>query len=91
MLAYRVLRWGSSWHLSCDVKPFDKHHKALQSGRENIARVQGPVRGGGERRLSWKTTVRSSHVVEVTVAILTIKFTDGSIWQAPNVELVGFF
>ena len=73
------------------VVPFDADHNILQSGRQSIILVEGSIPSGNQDNLTWQTSVSAMDVVEVSVAILSIKFSDGSVWEAPNVELVDFF
>ena len=73
------------------VVPFDEYHNSLSTGRVNVARVKGWIVGGGEETLGWEMPLNAPKVEEIAVAILTIKFGDGTIWKAPDVELVDFF
>lgn len=91
----RVQCWNQSpktvKYLGLMIVPFDEHHNALKSNRTNVAKLKGPILGGDEEDLKWETQVSSTEMVEVSVAIMAIAFDDGSFWEAPGVELVGFF
>lgn len=73
------------------VLPFDADHNAYSDGRNNLLRLDGTIIGGAEVTLPWKVPVTERTMVEVVVAILTIKFANGTIWKAPDVEIVDFF
>ena len=73
------------------VVPLDEDANALIGGRKSMARVDGPIRSGQEVALPWELSLKATEVAEVSVVILTIKFADGTIWQAPDVEMVDFF
>ena len=73
------------------IVPFDADHKPLSTGRSNLVRVNSTINGGAERALPWQVQVKEIAATEVLVAILSIKFSDGTIWSAPNVEAVDFF
>ena len=73
------------------VVPLDEDANALTAGRKSLARVDGPIRSGQEIALPWELSLKAPEVAEVSVIILTVKFSDGSIWQASDVEQVDFF
>ena len=73
------------------VVPLDEDANALSSGRKSLARVDGPIRSGQELSLPWELSVKAPDVAEVNVIILSVKFDDGTVWQAPDVEKVDFF
>ena len=73
------------------IVPFDADHKPLSTGRSNLVRLNSTLSGGAERTLPWNVQAKQFAVAEVVVAILSIKFADGTIWNAPQAETVDFF
>ncbi|MBI4598048.1 MAG: hypothetical protein HY737_06585 [Candidatus Omnitrophica bacterium] len=77
------------------IVPMDQYQGALSTSRKNLVRLSATIYGGSEQSFRWETVLEDAEAVQkleqVVVAILTIKFADGSVWEAPDVELVGFF
>ena len=46
---------------------------------------------GASERLTWEQRVDSLDVYEVAVVVTRVRFADGSVWMAPNEELVDIF
>ena len=73
------------------IVPFDADHNPLSTGRSNLVRLDSTINGGAERALPWQVQAKELAATEVLVAILSIKFADGTVWNAPEVEAVDFF
>ena len=73
------------------VAPFDSDHNSLTPGRLNVVRIAKQITGGHEQTIPWELRTPVVNIEEIVVAVLSVKFSDGTMWEAPNVEMVDFF
>lgn len=56
-----------------------------------IQQVLKPIAIGGSHHLAWEERVDAVDVYEVAVVVTRVRFVDGSVWAAPDEELVDIF
>ena len=80
--------------ISVVVIPMDAFHQPLLTGQADASAVQQIVMTiprGVSRPIAWQQRVHSTDVYEVAVVITRVRFADGTIWAAPNEELLDVF
>ena len=79
---------------SVAIVVFDAFHQPVQGGGQGPFLVQQVVERlprGASKRVTWEQPVGSADVYEVAVIITRVRFEDGTIWTAPNEELLDIF
>lgn len=59
--------------------------------RHTIQQLVHAIPRSGSKRIPWEETVGTDDVYEVAVVITGVRFSDGSVWLAPDEELVDIF
>ncbi|MBI4342413.1 MAG: hypothetical protein HY599_03490 [Candidatus Omnitrophica bacterium] len=79
---------------SLAIVVFDAFHQPVQGGGQGPFLVQQVVERlprGASKRVTWEQPVGSADVYEVAVIVTRVRFEDGTIWTAPNEELLDIF
>ena len=79
---------------SVAIVVFDAFHQPVQGGSKGPFLVQQVVERvvrGGSTRVTWEQPVSSSDIYEVAVIVTRVRFADGTVWTAPNEELLDVF
>lgn len=74
----------------------DAFHQAVavpgQRSAYAVEQIVEPIPRGGAKRLLWERDVgTTAEVYEVAVVVTAVRFSDGSVWIAPDEELVELF
>ena len=79
---------------SVAIVVFDAFHQPVQGGTHGpflVQQVVERVPRGGSKRVTWEQAVNSSEIFEVAVIITRVRYADGTVWTAPNEELLDVF
>ena len=79
---------------SVAIVVFDAFHQPVQGGSQGPFLVQQIVERmprGASKRVEWEQPVSSSDIYEVAVIVTRVRFADGTVWTAPNEELLDVF
>ena len=79
---------------SVAIVVFDAFHQPVQGSTQGPFLVQQIVEAiprGGSKRVEWEQPVTSSEIYEVAVIVTRVRFADGTVWSAPNEELLDVF
>ena len=79
---------------SLAIVVFDAFHQPVQSGGHGPFIMQQIVERlprGASKRVTWEQAVGSDDVYEVGVIVTRVRFDDGTVWNAPNEELLDIF
>ena len=98
MLSGETLCANTSPHtveaFSLAIVVFDAFHQPIQSGGRGpfiIEQIMERLPRGASKRVTWEHTVSSEDVYEVAVIVTRVRFEDGTMWNAPNEELLDIF
>jgi hypothetical protein len=70
------------------------HRPILNAGQAEpvtVIRLPSRIPSKAEQQLSWEQQVESVDVYEVAVILTRVRFSDGSLWEAPAEELIDIF
>jgi len=56
-----------------------------------VKQVVVSIPRGGSTRVEWEQAVDASDVYEVAVIVIGVRYADGSVWRAPDEELIDTF
>jgi hypothetical protein len=78
------------------VVVLDAFHQAVmvpgQRSAYLVEQIVEAIPRGAAKRLQWEQDVGgTSEVYEVAVVVTAVRFADGSVWTAPDEELIEFF
>ena len=76
------------------IVPLDAFHQAVQtlgSERSSTHHVIARIPRQTEQRVTWEQEVGSPDVFEVAVVVTRVRFEDGTVWEAPEEELIDMF
>jgi hypothetical protein len=81
--------------LKLTVIALDAFHQPIaipgQGSPYSVEQVVGTIPRSGSRQVSWDRTIGSADVYEVAVVVTAVRFADGSVWMAPDEELIETF
>ena len=76
------------------VALLDAFHQPVQVGAQNgpmLYKLPVHISPAMEMELTWEKQLDTLDVFEVAVIVTRVRFTDGSVWMAPEEELVDVF
>ena len=79
---------------SLAIVAFDAFHQPVQSGGQGPFIAQQVVERlprGASKRVTWEQPVGSTDIYEVAVIVTRVRFEGGTMWNAPNEELLDIF
>lgn len=79
---------------SLAIVVFDAFHQPIQSGGRGpfiIEQVMERLPRGASKQVAWEHSVSSEDVYEVAVIVTRVRFEDGTVWTAPQEELLDIF
>ncbi len=78
-----------------NIVALDAFHQPvhLPNQREPYAlkQIVESIPHGGSKAIEWEQVVESEDVYEVAVVVTGVRFADGSVWRAPDEELLDTF
>ena len=81
--------------LKLTIVLFDAFHQSIsvlgQQGASLVKQIVTSLPKNASKELTWQERVDSTDIYEVAVVLTGVRFADGSVWLAPNVELVDIF
>ena len=79
--------------LSVAIVVLDAFHEALAVGGQRYVtkQVMEPLPRGGSKTITWEQQLSSQDAYEVAVVVTRVRFADGSVWAAPQEELLDIF
>lgn len=78
--------------LGLTIIPFDAFHQPIPvSGKPIVRQIIEVIPPNAQRQFDWSEQIRSLNVFEITVVITQVRFANGSVWHAPDEELIDVF
>ena len=86
---------GTVEALELSIVALDAFHRPLQPRGQVEAyaeeQVMETLPRGASKRISWQLPIASADVYEVAVIVTRVRFSDGTVWLAPEEELIDSF
>jgi hypothetical protein len=79
--------------LELTVVLLDAFHQPIGGVKQEpvtVHRVSQRLPARSEQAIAWEQQIESLDVYEVAVVVTRARFTDGTLWQAPEEELIDF-
>ncbi len=80
--------------LKLTIVLFDAFHQSISvpgQGASLVKQIVTPLPKNTSKELTWQERMDSTDIYEVAVVLTAVRFADGSIWLAPDVELIDVF